>query len=210
MILSLNEVEVTAKKAARGAGYSWGLAEEAGKATRWLCAHDIDGCAALARLLGSVDGADLRDWTPDANEDTWIAGGGTLCPLITGAAISDRAHTLNNKRIRIGKIAEPALLVQFAALAAQQINRIVTVTWPETVVSTDGDNVVVHGTFPAHAAQAEISLDGNVIDPNRLQSRARPDTDNWNSLSQFAHRTYAPATEESRLRGAGAGVFDND
>ncbi|NND22495.1 MAG: DUF3726 domain-containing protein, partial [Silicimonas sp.] len=42
MSYSLNEVEATAKKAARGAGYPWGLAEEAAKATRWLCAHDID------------------------------------------------------------------------------------------------------------------------------------------------------------------------
>ena len=33
MNLSLNEVDAMAKKAARGAGYSWGLAEEAGKAT---------------------------------------------------------------------------------------------------------------------------------------------------------------------------------
>ena len=40
MSLSLNEVESTAKKAARGAGYPWGLAEEAAKAT--LEANDID------------------------------------------------------------------------------------------------------------------------------------------------------------------------
>ena len=29
-------------------------------------------------------------------------------------------------------------------------------------------------------------------------------------LNTFAHRTYAPATEESRLLGAGAGLSDND
>ncbi|MFV1875593.1 hypothetical protein [Nioella sp.] len=30
------------------------------------------------------------------------------------------------------------------------------------------------------------------------------------ALNAFAHRTYAPATEESRLAGAGAGLTDND
>ena len=36
MTYSLYEIEVTGKRAARGSGFSWGLAEEAGKATRWL------------------------------------------------------------------------------------------------------------------------------------------------------------------------------
>ena len=36
MHASLNEIESLCKKAARGAGMSWGLAEEAGKAAKWL------------------------------------------------------------------------------------------------------------------------------------------------------------------------------
>lgn len=56
MVLSLNEVQVTAKKAARGAGYPWGIAEEAGQAARWLCSHGLDGCAALAGVLARFDG----------------------------------------------------------------------------------------------------------------------------------------------------------
>ncbi|MEO0980892.1 MAG: DUF3726 domain-containing protein, partial [Pseudomonadota bacterium] len=40
--------------------------------------------------------------------------------------------------------------------------------------------------------------------------RATPDPDSWTRLGVLAHRTYAPATDESRLRGAGAGLSDND
>ena len=47
MNYSLNAVESTAKRAARGAGYPWGLAEEAGKATRWLSHQGLEGCGAL-------------------------------------------------------------------------------------------------------------------------------------------------------------------
>jgi hypothetical protein len=32
----------------------------------------------------------------------------------------------------------------------------------------------------------------------------------WEALGRFAHRTYVPATEASRLKGAGAGLTDND
>lgn len=35
--LSRNETESLCMKAARGAGFSWGMAEEAGFATGWLC-----------------------------------------------------------------------------------------------------------------------------------------------------------------------------
>ncbi len=51
MSWSLNEIEGLARKAARGSGLSWGLAEEAGKATRWLCAAGLPGADALAGLL---------------------------------------------------------------------------------------------------------------------------------------------------------------
>ena len=34
--VSLNEIESTAVKAARCAGYGWGLAEEVGQSARWL------------------------------------------------------------------------------------------------------------------------------------------------------------------------------
>ncbi|MFV0473400.1 MAG: DUF3726 domain-containing protein, partial [Pikeienuella sp.] len=37
--LSLNEVETLTLKAARGAGLSWGEAEDAALATRWLARH---------------------------------------------------------------------------------------------------------------------------------------------------------------------------
>lgn len=39
MSFALNEIEATAKRATRGAGYDWGLAEDASKAVRWLCAR---------------------------------------------------------------------------------------------------------------------------------------------------------------------------
>ena len=45
---SLNELDAMARKAARGAGYSWGLAEEAGRATRWLAAAGLPGPMCLA------------------------------------------------------------------------------------------------------------------------------------------------------------------
>ena len=51
MALSQNEIESLCIKAARGAGYSWGLAEQAGFAAGWLAARGLDATAPLLALL---------------------------------------------------------------------------------------------------------------------------------------------------------------
>ena len=56
-LLSLNQIEQTTRKAARGAGLAWGLADETGRAVRWLHAHGLPGVAALADWLESIGGA---------------------------------------------------------------------------------------------------------------------------------------------------------
>ena len=210
MNLSLNEIEATAKKAARGAGYPWGLAEEAGKATRWLCSHELDGCAALARLLVQVDGDDPAIWSPVSSDAVWSASGGLLCPLATGASISDRAHEISRWEIRLGEITEPILLAPFAAYVAQCVGKPVSVEFSEARFSTDGERISLSGMPPKNSSRASIAIGGAVDQPTKRCQRADPDAEDWKTLSAFAHRTYAPATEESRLKGAGAGLSDND
>lgn len=48
------------------------------------------------------------------------------------------------------------------------------------------------------------------VDSTFLDRRVCADADCLEKLRGFAHRTYAPATEQSRLAGAGAGLSDND
>jgi len=43
-----------------------------------------------------------------------------------------------------------------------------------------------------------------------LTSGCAVDTADWDRLARWARRTYVPVSEESRLRGAGAGLTDND
>ena len=210
MNLSLNEIEATAKKAARGAGYPWGLAEEAGKATRWLCSHDVDGCGTLAELLEQVDGKDIAGWLPNTGHGPWAAKDGILCPLATGAAISDYAHEIPASGILLEVVASPMLLVPFAALLAQEIERPVTVAIGVLDVCTDGEGLSAADLPPHSPSAASICIGGAIEQTRKSLQRASPDPDTWEVLLAFAHRTYAPATEESRLRGAGAGLSDND
>jgi hypothetical protein len=55
-----------------------------------------------------------------------------------------------------------------------------------------------------------VSAPAQMLGPKEPVMRAQVSPESWARLSGFAHRTFAPATEESRMRGAGAGLSDND
>ena len=201
MTFSLNEVEAMAKKATRGAGYPWGLAEEASKATRWLCAHGIDGVAALARVLDrrrGCGGAGLEGCSPCAE-----------CPIGTGVSLSDEAAQLVSTPRSFEVAPVPVFLLPFAAMAAHRLGATVTMRGSGFEAVTDGEHLSLHGEVPG-AGPVQILMGGVMGSLTAVAMRATPDPEDWDMLSALAHRTYAPATEESRLLGAGAGTTDND
>ena len=216
MTYSLNEIEALAKKAARGAGRPWGVAEEAGKAVRWLVSNGLPGCEALAGLLAETDGRPEAERAPVALEGVWTSRAGTLCPLTSGAALNDCAEAiLEGTGVEMGQVAHPLLVVPFAGWAAIHLETLVVVSWGDVRIGTDGWAVWIadSGEVAGGPAPADLScrvareIDAPKSTP-ALRGAIAPDV--WKRLDAFAHRTYAPATEASRLLGAGAGVSDND
>lgn len=209
MSFALNEVETTAKKATRGGAYSWGLAEEAAKATRWLCSQGLDGCAILTGLLRKTDRA--AGMAPVSLDGDWQAPSGQICALIAGAALSDCAHRLPEGEIRMLNVVSPQMLIPFAAAAAGQLGQPVTLSWDGISVTTDGTGLGETDIPPMDLAKSVIVRVGGDLGKVVTQcTRSTPDPADWAYLNELAGRTYAPATEESRRKGAGAGLSDND
>lgn len=217
MSWSLNEIEGLARKAARGSGFSWGLAEEAGKATRWLCAADLPGADLLAALLTRNDKVPYDTICPQEDTGTWKASGGQLCPLIAGAALCDRANDLaNGKTIECGATSYPLLMVPFMAGAADLTGQTLTISWPGISISRSAEGT--HYQIDERA-QLTVEMAENVTvaqgvaaasKSHRRAYRGHISADIAEVLTKLAHRTYAPDTPESRLAGAGAGLTDND
>ena len=209
MNFSLNEMEAIAKRATRGAGYPWGLAEEASKATRWLCLQGLDGARFLAQLLERGLAAAPATHSPQQGDSPW-RGEGDLCPLLAGASLSDSAHLLMAGRIEMQTVAAPALLLPFVSNAARMLNSKLTVKIDGARAVTDGDNLMAPDNLPATAESVSVSQGGASFTPRKQHSRAYPAMRHWETLNRLARRTYAPETEESRRLGAGAGLSDND
>ncbi|MGC6527937.1 MAG: DUF3726 domain-containing protein [Paracoccaceae bacterium] len=208
--LSLNEVEATSKRAAKGAGYSWGLAEEAGKATRWLCIQGYDGISVLARLLERELAANPQAHRPKNLDHEWQADH-ALCPLIAGCALSDCAAQLQSGKTILHDVEAPAMLLPFASYAARRIEKVVCIEIDDLELHCDGIYVDQTQDVLTRAERVLLTIKEKVtVRAHPAQTRAFPQDEAWKILSDFAHRTYAPATEDSRMRGAGAGLSDND
>ena len=202
---SLGETAALATKAARGAGMPWGLADETGGAVSWLQARGMPGLAALCRYLKWRSIGSLARW-PDCP-----AGGAFYCPIAIGTAYMDGALSVE---LTIENVREPLLLLPF--IAKRNDNQPMQVNFGNMSVHLSKNNVFspyLETSLLINQAKCTVK---NADDPpgmkpyefaNRVPSYFFGCV---KALDEFAKKTYAPATEESRLAGAGAGLNDND
>ena len=203
MSWSLGETAALALKAARGAGMSWGLAEETAASVVWLHSHGLPGISALCSYLGQYLGQTAAPQSPD--------GG---CPIMTGCALIDGmtdVPEISSQTLDLGHVHAPLLLLPFVARLEPGHYWLQAPGLPGTVSITKGDGWQSHCL--RGSGSCKVSL-GNrpQVDP-ALQTITRVDgrfTCCVERLNAYAYRTYAPATGQSRMSGAGAGLTDND
>ena len=186
MSWSLGEISALCTKATRGVGHPWGVAEEAGWAMRWLAQHSLPGAEALAGLLPTGD----RDH----------------CPLIMGMSVAD---TRDSGACDGADLRWPLLLLPFLGRAAPPDQAVrVSVDGVEVRVSAQSTDLVT-----ALPDRATVTVLPGTTDCPPSEHTHRIDSIAPNALAtlcRLAEQTYAPATEASRSKGAGAGLTDND
>ena len=202
---SLGETAALATKAARGAGMPWGLAEETGWAVSWLQARSLPGLAALCQYLKCLSNGTVTRWP---NRPT---GGIFYCPVALGTAYLDGALPID---LTIDNVREPLLLLPFIAKRNDDQPMQVDFSDMYICLSTNGIFNPDHDTsLLINHAKCTIknAINPPAITPYEFVSRVPSYFFGYvTALDEFAKKTYAPATEESRLAGAGAGLNDND
>ena len=211
--LSLGEAEALLRKAARGAGRSWGMAEECGRTIRWLESYGLAAMALAADLLAQTDGVADTALAPG-----WSATGGLihrgarpLCPIALGTALSDHAGATG----RIGPVFAPLLLLPHLASIAQRHGQAYALTWGESrFVLTAGGALGAHDGPDLGQRQAAWVAWGPSYTEDAAAAlrphRAHCPSSAYASLNQLAERTFAPETEARRQSGAGEAKLSTD
>lgn len=207
MSYSFNEIEALAKCAAKGAGLPWGLAEDAAFALRWLSAFDMDFATLFISALKMHESDDLGALTPMMNGVYIRPFSNRISPLILGAYFCDISHEFTvDKRWEVKKLANATLLMPFLAKIAHRNDVVVSIEWEENVFATDG--VCLFLNHQPTTGLSIINAAVNVTKKNYSNAaiqhiRAQISLSEIEALRKYATKTYAPATEESRKRGAG-------
>lgn len=178
MILSLSEFSNLCRVAAKGAGFSWGQAQDVAGACKWLAAQGL--------------------WTKGHVDAVFELSDGN--PFIVGMQLIDGLDEIPNEGVQLENIHHPVVLLPFLALMEQACD----VRWNEGqfVLSRDGGCA---GSGQDVVGAVDISISANSVDVIGSESNSRIDLaqEDWDALQGLASKTYAPATEESRRLGAG-------
>lgn len=218
--LSCNEAASLCMKAARGAGMSWGLAEEAGFAASWLVSQGIDGPSFLRSHLERADGKAWDDLCPNVSPATWHnAKGATVCPIILGATLSDYADlpqglVPDDAALSLGPVSAPILLVPFLSELARKDGVEISLSWADGAITVGPDTAGLQAAAgPLGVPRLDLTLTVHKAAPRGPYLASTPNAlttaATIAALNTFAMLTTVPASEASRA-GAGSTLSDND
>lgn len=194
MSWSFSEIRFLSVKAAKGSGLPWGLAEEAGFAVEWLERNGEPGVDALAAYL------------EESNVNSSLAA--DQCPITQGSWISDVSGIEPSSDLMVF---QPLLLVPFLSSTCGEDQ--FALKWEGNSVSFSCAGILTSAGKMICDELVDVTLNLATSDHNVREAAIRVPAERKNSiktLARFAAKTYAPATEASRLAGAGAGTSDND
>ncbi len=225
MRVSLNEIERLIERAARGAGAPAGTDGDAGAYAAWLEARGLAVLGSLAATLGRGPA------TAEAARALELGGASVAfhAGLVVDLAIA-RAGT-GSRVLRINDLRDPLLALPPAARHARD-GVAFRLSWTERGATApageavlDGAGSLAVGGQPPPGSRFDLlvevrptslatagSLDHVELERRRARSirtGVEVDADAWRRLSALAARTYVPASERSRARGAGAEVDDS-
>ncbi|MEL6523318.1 MAG: DUF3726 domain-containing protein [Pseudomonadota bacterium] len=198
------------RKAARGVGLPWGLADQAAWAASWISQFGIDGPTLMANALDGLAEMSLAKVLPQSSDGAgdWTSRGTWLCPICTGASLADSAILLRAEPIRPLAVRTPFALVPFAAAAAWQLEMPVAVDLSGTVIQTDGKDIAIFGDVSSAVEQLIVNAEFRLIDqvdqrmivPKSSQHPAQLET--WRRLTELARRNDALALPETAAQPA--------
>ncbi len=91
---SLSEIETTAKRASKAAGYSWGVSEEIGKSIRLLELFSLPGIKHLNEYLNEKNINKFENLKLISENNTSLNN--PYCPITLGVGFLDQISILGN------------------------------------------------------------------------------------------------------------------
>ena len=201
---SLSEIETTAKRASRAAGYSWGIAEEVGKSIRLSELFGFPGIKHLNQYYQNKKKIKFSDIK--LINKTNKSNGLSFCPIILGVNFIDQVKNVENfKSCLIEKLAYPLLLLPFLSRSSEIIGK-------KLLFSFDDNKFLLNFNMSifSNSWNKEIPILANQVEISFLNNEDNFSDKDWKNLYKLAEDTFVEETDSLKQGAAGAGLTDND
>lgn len=226
MIVSANEIFQMARKACLACRIAHDRAEDIANGVIWLQQQGLAGCAALDDMLAATD-----PWrgTTDAGLRVTAKKEGLfadyLRPAYEGVAVIDWLLAQPEGRfVFIKTIADPLIFAGLLGRAGHIYSGWFTMVCqtsgakfevkPNALSDCEGllrcDRIILTWLAQASCGDRPEKSPAKNSANTATDPHTKVDAAIWHRLTKRASLTYVPATQKSRLAGAGAGLVDND
>ena len=201
---TLSEIDTTSKRAARGAGFSWGIAEEIGKNMRLLELYGLPGIKNLNKFLKDYKEKQFQKIT--SISETNNSNKYPFCPIILGTNFIDQVNLLDKKNnIHISNVAFPILFLPFVCRASEIIGKKIFLKIEEKEFLLN-----LNQSIYSNYLKNEVLEICNTINISFIENNNSFNENEWKELYKLSEDTFVEETESLKIGAAGAGLTDND
>ena len=199
---SLSEIDTTSKRASRAAGFSWGIAEEIGKAIRNLELFGLPGVVNLNLYLKKIKKEHPRKVEKIDKENK----NKELCPIYCGVAFLDQCKKLEIlKNITFYNVNYPMLILPFINKASEIVGKKIVIRFDNSSFLTNFNKSILLKNL-----EKEIIPVANKISIEFLENENSFSDKEWKEIYKLSEETFVEESESLKAKGAGAGLIDND
>jgi len=199
---SLSEIDTTSKRASKAAGFSWGIAEEIGKAIRSLELFGLLGIKNLNLYLNKIE----KNHPKKINKIVEENKSKELCPIYCGVAFLDQCNQLEKlKIIKFYNVNYPLLILPFISKSSEILGKRILIQFNNTSFLTNFNKSIL-----LRSSNEKICHLASEIRIEILENKNSFSEQDWKELYKLSEETFVEETERLKSKGAGAGLTDND
>ena len=202
---SFSEIDTTSKRASKAAGFAWGIAEEVGKNMRNLEMFGLPGVTNLNLYLKKIK--KHSNEKPKKIEKINKPQSKEFCPIYCGTSFLDNCKMLEKLTlIKFFNVSYPLLFLPFISRASDIIGKKISVQYEGNVFLLNYDKTI----FSKNIKNDQIISLAKEISIEFLENNNSFSIQEWKELYKLSEETFVDETESSKIKGAGAGLTDND
>jgi len=201
---SLSEIDTTAKRASKAAGYSWGVSEEVGKNIKLLEIFGLPGIKNLNDFYKRKKNQQFENLNLIKENNKTSKKG--FCPIIAGVSFLDQVRSIQGfNEIKFEKVSYPLLFLPFVSRASEIIGKRLFLKFDDKDFLLNYNNNIY-----SNFLKNEIIEIANIVTIKFLENSDTFLDKEWQELYKLSEETFVEESDSLKQVGAGAGLTDND